>query len=81
MVIYGGDMIPYIMDKYDKWSKYIPEKKGVVLAYASMYGNTEDAVNGLAQRLAKKALKILGCMMYQRPMLPILSQIYSSTVI
>ena len=55
--IWREDMIPYIMDKYDKWSKYIPEKKGVVLAYASMYGNTEDAVNGLAQRLAKKGVE------------------------
>jgi flavorubredoxin len=55
--IWRGEMIPYIMEKYDKWSKYIPEKQGVVLAYASMYGNTENAVNALATKLAKKGVK------------------------
>ncbi|MDD4113457.1 MAG: flavodoxin domain-containing protein, partial [Herbinix sp.] len=38
-------------------SKYIPEKKGVVLAFASMYGNTENAVNALATRLAERGVK------------------------
>lgn len=28
----------YILDKYDKWSRYEPEVKGVLIAYASMYG-------------------------------------------
>lgn len=55
--IWRGDMISYILDKYDKWSKYLPEKKGVVLAYASMYGNTENAVNALASKLAKRGVK------------------------
>ncbi|TAH64429.1 MAG: FprA family A-type flavoprotein [Anaerolineaceae bacterium] len=55
--IWRGDMIPYILEKYDKWSKYLPEKKGVVLAFASMYGNTENAVNALASKLAKKGVK------------------------
>jgi flavorubredoxin len=55
--IWRGAMVPYIQDKYDKWSKYIPEKKGVVLAYASMYGNTENAVNALAQKLAQRGVK------------------------
>lgn len=43
----------YILDKYDKWSRYEPEKKGVVLFYASMYGNTENAVHALANKLAR----------------------------
>ncbi len=55
--LWRGDMIPYIMDKYDKWSKYLPEKKGVVLAYGSMYGNTENAVNALAVKLAQRGIK------------------------
>ena len=55
--VWRGDMIPYIFEKYQKWSKYIPEKQGVVLAYASMYGNTENAVNALASKLAKKGVK------------------------
>jgi flavorubredoxin len=55
--IWRGDMIPYILDKYDRWSKYLPEKKGVVLAYASMYGNTENAVNALSSKLAQRGVK------------------------
>ena len=55
--IWRGDMVPYILEKYDKWSKYIPEKKGVVLAFASMYGNTENAVNALATKLAERGVK------------------------
>ena len=42
----------YILEKYDRWSKYEPEKKGVVIAYASMYGNTENAAQIVANRLA-----------------------------
>lgn len=55
--VWRGDMISYILDKYDKWSRYIPEKKGVVLAYASMYGNTENAINALAGKLAQRGVK------------------------
>ena len=47
----------YILDKYDLWSRYEPEKKGVVLAYASMYGNTENAISVVASRLALKGVQ------------------------
>lgn len=46
----------YFLDKYDKWSRYEPEEKGVLIAYASMYGNLEAAVNALATRLAEKGV-------------------------
>lgn len=46
-----------ILDKYVHWASYTPEKKGVVLAYASMYGNTENAVMLLATKLAQKGIK------------------------
>lgn len=46
----------YILDKYDKWSRYEPEKQGVVLFYASMYGNTENAVYALANKLALRGV-------------------------
>ena len=49
--------LAYFLDKYDKWSRYEPEKKGVVLAYASMYGNTENVINILANKLAQKGVK------------------------
>ena len=31
------------MEKYLRWSAYEPEETGVMLAYASIYGNTENA--------------------------------------
>ena len=46
-----------ILDKYDLWSRYEPEKKGVVLFYASMYGNTENAVSALANKLAQRGVR------------------------
>lgn len=45
-----GDFIA----KYDLWSRYQPEEKGVLVAYASMYGNTESAANALALSLVEK---------------------------
>lgn len=47
----------YILDKYNKWSTYEPEVKGILIAYASMYGNTESAAQVLAARLAEKGIK------------------------
>ncbi len=49
----------YILEKYDRWSKYIPEAPGVVLAYASMYGNTENAVDLIAAKLAERGVSNL----------------------
>ncbi len=49
--------VDYILAKYDLWSRYVPEKNGVVLAYASMYGNTENAVAVVAKRLAEKGVE------------------------
>ena len=46
-----------LMDKYQKWSTYEPEEKGVLIAYATMYGNTENAANVLAGMLADKGVK------------------------
>lgn len=49
--------LDYILEKYHLWSKYEPEVKGVLIAYASMYGNTENAANVLAVRLADAGVK------------------------
>ena len=46
-----------LLEKYQKWSAYEPEDKTVMLAYATMYGNTENAVNVLAGMLADKGVK------------------------
>lgn len=49
--------LDYIIGKYDIWSKYEPEVKGVMIAYASMYGNTENMADILASMLAEKGVK------------------------
>lgn len=46
------------LEKYQKWSLYEPEVSGVMIAYASVYGNTENAANILACRLRDKGIKI-----------------------
>ena len=46
----------YFLEKYDKWSRYEPEQKGVLIVYASMYGNTETAANALATSLVEKGM-------------------------
>ncbi|EFI41311.1 MULTISPECIES: FprA family A-type flavoprotein [Peptoniphilus] len=46
----------YLLEKYDKWSKYEPEETGVMIAYASMYGNTEYAAQALATELCEKGM-------------------------
>lgn len=46
----------YFLDKYDKWSRYEPEEKGVMIVYGTMYGNTEAAATDLATRLVEKGM-------------------------
>lgn len=48
----------YILGKYDLWSRFEPETQGVMIAYASVYGNTENAANILACRLAERGVKV-----------------------
>ena len=48
-----------LLEKYQKWSTYEPEDKTVMIAYATMYGNTENAANVLAGMLADKGVKNL----------------------
>ncbi len=48
--------IPYILDKQVKWASYEPEEKGVLIAYASMYGHTEAAAHILANQLCQKGV-------------------------
>ena len=46
----------YYVNLYDTWSSYRPETDGVLIAYASIYGNTKHAAELLAERLSS-----LGC--------------------
>ena len=45
--------LEYYIDLYTKWSSYTPEEDGVVVAYASIYGNTRAAAEILAQKIGE----------------------------
>ena len=49
--------LDYLLDKYDKWSRYEPEEKAVAIFYASMYGDTENAADILAAGLAEGGVR------------------------
>ena len=49
--------LSYLLEKYDKWSRYEPEEQAVLMLYGSMYGDTENAVNVLAGSLAEAGVK------------------------
>ncbi|MGI6117674.1 MAG: FprA family A-type flavoprotein [Bilifractor sp.] len=48
--------IDYLLDKYSHWASYEPEEKGVMIVYASMYGNTAQAAQALASKLVEKGM-------------------------
>ena len=54
-----SETLGYYIDLYDKWSGYLPEEKGVLVAYASIYGNTATAAKTLAKRLAEGGVKVV----------------------
>ena len=49
--------IACFLDKYVHWATYQPEETAIVIAYASVYGNTENAANILAGMLADKGVR------------------------
>lgn len=46
------------IEKYQYWANYRPEETGVVIAYGSIYGGTENAANILAGKLVEKGVKV-----------------------
>ncbi len=48
------DNLAFYLEKYQIWSTYQPEQKGVLVAYASVHGNTAHAAELLAQMLRQK---------------------------
>ncbi len=52
-----SDNLNYYIDKYNTWSLYKPEENGVLIAYASVYGNTASAAKLLACELDKLGVK------------------------
>ncbi len=51
-----GDLAPYL-DKYRLWSSYAPEDDGVLIACASIHGNTRRAADHLAEILRENGAK------------------------
>lgn len=47
----------YYIGKYNVWSSYEPEDDGVLVAYASIHGNTANAVKKLVEILKEKGAK------------------------
>ncbi len=46
--------LPYYLDLYNTWTTYGVETEGVAVFYTSVYGNTEKAVEILAEKLKEK---------------------------
>lgn len=55
--MYRDEELALILDKYEKWSKYIPETKSALIIYATMYNNTESVADKLATRLGQLGVK------------------------
>ena len=51
------DKIEYFIDKYKTWAGFESEEDGVLIAYSSMYGNTEEAADMLAYGLSENGVK------------------------
>ena len=49
--------ISWFIEKYQKWGTYTPEENAVMIAYASVYGDTENAANILATKLADAGVR------------------------
>lgn len=47
----------WFIGKYDTWSKYEPEEQAVLIAYGTIYGNTQNAAEVLAGKLADLGVK------------------------
>lgn len=50
--------LEYYLGKYNVWSSYLPEDKGIFIAYTSIYGHTEMAALKLKEILEKKKEKV-----------------------
>ena len=48
------DNLGYYLGLYNTWSSYQPEDKGILIAYASIHGNTAKAAEKLAEILREK---------------------------
>lgn len=54
-----SENLAHYLDLYNKWSSYVPEKDGVMIAYASIYGNTKKAAELLYDKLKAKNVDVI----------------------
>ena len=54
-----SEKLGYYMGLYQTWAEYEPEKSGVVIAYATIYGNTRKAAELLAEKLREKGCEVV----------------------
>lgn len=54
-----SENLGYYMGLYQTWAAYEPEKSGVVIAYATIYGNTRKAAELLAEKLREKGCEVV----------------------
>lgn len=59
--------IKFYLEKYQKWSNYIPEETCVLIPYASIYGNTENMADIVSCRLREMGIKTV---MYDVSVIP-----------
>ena len=52
-----SENLRYYIEKYDTWSSYQPEEKGVLIAYGTLHGNTAGAAKKLAAMLREKGVQ------------------------
>ena len=50
--------LSYYIDKYNSWSSYTPEDKGILVASASIHGNTKAAALKLVEKLEATGVKV-----------------------
>lgn len=56
--VLAGESLAQALEKYDLWSRYAPEEKGVLVAYASVHGNTARAARELAEFLKGEGVHV-----------------------
>ena len=56
--VLSGGALALALEKYDIWSRYVPEEKGVLVAYASIHGHTARAALELADMLRAEGLTV-----------------------
>ena len=53
-----SENLGYYLEKYHTWSSYVPEDKGVLIAYASIHGHTAAVAKEAAELLGKRGEKV-----------------------